>query len=369
MKILFIVPIYLEDIGEVRKLYVLGGGGRYPFELAKSISDIKGNEVEIIFFGKSNFSINFEGMKISLIASIKLFPKFNGSANPLPISLNFFKKIKQADIIHSIQIRTEATMLATVFAKIIRRHIFLTDNNFSGLSLSRIFRFEFLADAVLAISKEDYDSWKVKNKKIIYGGVDMNKFSYKKHKQKFVLYAGRIASHKGVDILVEAISSDYKLIITGSAMEKDFLVYLKKISKDKKVEFIENPTDKKLVELYQNASCFVLPATAKDYLGKVWKRPGLYALVVPEAMSCGTPVIVSNVGALPYFIEDNSNGFVFKDRDVEDLKNKITEIIKNNNLIEKMGRNGRNLVEKKYNWKVIAKNVERIYAECLAIKN
>lgn len=361
MNILFIVPIYFEDIEEVKKLQFLGGGGRYPLELAKSISDLGKDEVEMLFFGKSNKSIIFAGMKISTIASFKIFPQMNGPLNPFPISLDFFRKIKHADVIHSIQIRTEVSMIASIFSKIIRKPIFLTDNNFNGLSFSRILKAERFATAVLTISKEDQDSWKVKNKKIIYGGVDMKKFNYKKNKQEYVLYAGRIASHKGVDVLVEAMPKNYRLVIAGSVLEKDYLVYLKKISKNKKVEFLENPSDSKLISLYRNASCFVLPATAKDYLGKVWSRPGLYALVVPEAMSCGTPVIVSNVGALPDFIEKNLNGFTFEDRNVKDLENKISKIVGDKRLVERMGEKGRYLVEKKYNWKIIAEKVRKIY--------
>lgn len=364
MKILFIVPIYLKSIDDVKSLYTLGGGGRYPFELAKNISDLGSSEVEMVFFGKSSASEMLGRMRISIIPAINIVPQINGTVNPLPVSMQFFRKIKKADVIHSIQIRTEATMLATLFARILRKPIFLTDNNFNGLSLSRIIKVESLATAVLTISKEDYESWNVKNKKIIYGGVDMKKFAYKKKKKPYVLYAGRITPHKGVDILVEAMPPEYKLIITGVVMEKDFLVYLKKIAHNKNVEFVENATDARLVELYQDASCFVLPATAVDYQGKQWSRPGLYALVVPEAMSCGTPVIVSNVGALPYFIENNLNGFTFKDRDVNDLRNKITKIISNTSLVESMGRRGRELVEKKYNWEIIAKNVERIYSAC-----
>lgn len=362
MKVLFIVPIYLENIGEVRKLQFLGGGGRYPLELAKNIASLKKDEVEMVFFGKSEDSMSFEGMKIILLPSVKFCPRFNGTANPLPRSWKFFQKIMQADVVHSIQIRTEATLLATIFSKLLRKPIFLTDNNFNGLTLARIIKPEHLASAVLAISKEDYDSWKVKNREIIYGGVDMEKFSYQKAKKKYVLYAGRIASHKGVDVLVNAMPDNYKLIIAGTPWEKDFILYLKKIAKVKNVDFIVNPSDEKLINLYQEASCFVLPATAKDYLGKVWGRPGLYALVVPEAMSCGTPVIVSNVGALPDFIEDNKNGFVFEDRNINDLSDKLNKIINNKKLAETMGRNGRKLVELKYNWQVIAKNVRKIYS-------
>lgn len=363
MKILFIIPIYLKNINEIKNLQFMGGGGRYPYELAKSISDLGKDDVELIYFGKSYDSIESSGMRITLIPSINFAVKFNGFVNPLPLSLKFFQRIAGADIIHSIQIRTEATMLATLFGKLIGKTVFLTDNNFNGLSLSRIIRVEHLADAVLTISEEDYQSWNVKNKKIIYGGVDSKNFPYKKQKQKYVIYAGRIAAHKGVDVLVDAMPADYRLIIAGSTLEKDYLKYLKKISKNKKVDFFENPSDKKLISLYQNASCFVLPATAKDYLGVSLSRPGLYALVVPEAMSCGTPVMVSNVGALPYFIENDKNGYVFKDRDIDDLRTKLKKIIYNKSVIERMGKNGRRLVEEKYNWNNIAKKARKIYLE------
>lgn len=362
MKVLFIVPIYLKDIDEVKELQFLGGGGRYPLELARNIAALKLDEVEMVFFGKKENSMTFEGMKITLLPSVNFFPRFNGTANPLPTSLKFFQKIKQADVIHSIQIRTEATLLATIVARLLRKPIFLTDNNFNGLTFARIVKPEYFSSAVLAISMEDYNSWKVKNREIIYGGVDMKKFSYQKLKKRYVLYAGRIASHKGVDVLVKAIPKNYKLIIAGVPLEKDFLVYLKKIAKEKNVDFILSPSDNKLIKLYQEATCLVLPATAKDYLGKVWGRPGLYALVVPEAMSCGTPVIVSNVGALPYFIENDKNGFTFEDRNITDLRDKLNKIIENKKLADSMGSSGRKLVELKYNWQIIAANVRKIYS-------
>lgn len=365
MKILFIVPIYIHDIVDLKTLYLIGGGGRYPYELAKNIASLKKGEVEIVFFSNKDESIMFDGMKISVVRGFNFLKKFNGPSNPVPVSKAFFQKIKEADIIHGYQIRTEAILLASLFARFVKKPIVLTDTNFNGASFSRIICPEFIADGVLAISSEDYDSWHAKRKEIIYGGVTMEDFPYKKNKKPYILYFGRILSHKGVDVLVEAMPASYELIIAGSALDIAYLDYLKKISKGKKVTFLTNTTDKKMIELYQNATCFVLPATSKDYLGKVWKRPGLYALVVPEAMSCGTPVMVSNVGALPDFIEKGSkiNGFVFKDRDINDLQTKLKKLIKDKVLVEKLGKNGRGLVESKYDWQVIARNVYRIYGK------
>lgn len=365
MKVLFIIPIYINKAGDLKNLQLTGGGFRYPYELAKNISDLKNVNVELMFFGSRDEEGKVDDMKVHIVKSKNFLVKYNGTTNPLPISLNFFNKIKQADVVHTFQMRTEASMIASIYCKFIGKPIFLTDTNFSGASLSRLINPEKFASGVLAISREDYDSWNAKNKKIIYGGVTLENFSYKGDKKKYVLYFGRITAHKGVDVLIEAMPKNYELIIAGSGLDVDYLKYLKRISKGKKIKFIINPTDKKATGLYQNASCFVLPATAKDYLGFSSKRPGLYALVIPEAMACGTPVIVSDVGALPDFIENNENGFVFHDRDTKELQAKILKITTNKKLAEKMGKKCRELAIKKYDWKVIAKNTAKIYSNYL----
>lgn len=363
MKILFIVPIYIKDFQNLKTLYLLGGGSRYPYELARNLALNKNDSVEIMLFSSVDAEEKIDGMSIVLVKSLSFLPSINGTSNPIPMSPLFFQKIRNADIVHGYQIRSDATLFASIFSKIVRKPIMITDTNFNGVSFARFLRPEYIADAVLAISKEDYDSWHARKKYIIYGGVPKESFPYKKEKSKYVLYFGRILSHKGVDVLVEATPADIQLVIAGSSPDKTYIKYLRKISKKKKVIFKENVSDKEMVKLYQNASCFVLPATKKDYLGKEWGRPGLYALVVPEAMSCGTPIIVSNVGALPDFIEKGRyiNGFVFEDRNIQDLQSKIMNIFSNKKLQYTLGKNGRYLVETKYDWKVIAKNTRGIY--------
>lgn len=361
MKILYISPIYFENADHIKNIHILGGGGRYPFELAKNVLRIGKDEVEIIFFGKKKANFSIDGVNISVIPAIKLFPKINGYANPLPLSLDFYKKIKEADIVHGIQIRTEAVMLATLYSKIIRKHIFVTDNGFGGISLAMLFPFELLTTGVMAISKNDSKYWMSKNKFIIYGGVDTEKFSYYKTKKKYVLYVGRFLPHKGIDVLVKAMPKEYKLIVAGNPLDSNYLLYLKNKSNSKNIIFIDKPNDKELIELYQNASCLVLPSTNRTYDNKTVKKPELFGLVVAEAMACGTPVIVSNVGSLPEFVENNKNGFVFSDRNIYDLRNKITRLIQEKELRLSMGKKCRDLAEKKYSWKTIARNVRNNY--------
>jgi glycosyltransferase involved in cell wall biosynthesis len=158
---------------------------------------------------------------------------------------------------------------------------------------------------------------------------------------------------------------DYKLIVAGRVFNEAYLNRLKKIAGDKNVEFIENPKDEQLIELYQNASCFVLPSTHKSYTGKKHKKTELFGLVVVEAMACGTPVIVSSAASLPELVESGVNGYVFKDGDTDDLTKKIKKIIFDKKLILAMGYQGRKLVEEKYNWKKVAENVRDFYSKAV----
>src|SRR5258708_5475107 len=95
------------------------------------------------------------------------------------------------------------------------------------------------------------------------------------------------------------------------------------------------------------------------------QKTELFGLVVVEAMACGTPVIVSSAGPLPELVINGDNGYVFEDRNVADLSNKINKIISKSEVVEKMGLKSRKLAENKYNWNNIAKKVREIYKKTL----
>ncbi len=363
MKILHIVPIYFS-IKEVDSFQTLGGGERYPFELAKFQSKTeKNDEVQILLFSSANRNFLVEGVKVTVVKSIRYLPFFNNNFSPIPFSTKLYQLMNWADAIHGYHVKADTILLLTILSKFIGKPFFLTDLGGGGnLTLSKILNYEKLATAILCISKFDCSFRKVRNKIVINGGVDIKKYKMSSKKENFVLYVGRILPHKGIDRLIKAVPRSTKLVVAGRVFDTPYLNHLKSLSKNKKVLFIENPDDIKLTSLYRKASCFVLPSTHKDYLGNYRKKPELLGLVVIEAMASGTPVIVSSAGSLPELVENNVNGYVFKDGDINDLSKKIIKVVNSKVLIKKLGMNGRKIVEQKYNWNSIAINTRKIYS-------
>jgi glycosyltransferase involved in cell wall biosynthesis len=77
--------------------------------------------------------------------------------------------------------------------------------------------------------------------------------------------------------------------------------------------------------------------------------------VVMEALSCGTPAIVTDVGGCPEVVRDET-GFVVPVGDVEALMDRIKYLLENKDLREKMGKLGRKgMIERYERGKVIGK--------------
>ena len=89
----------------------------------------------------------------------------------------------------------------------------------------------------------------------------------------------------------------------------------------------------KIEEVYRKADIFCLPSLYEGYPN-----------VVAEAMSCGLPVICSNVYENPYIVEEGVNGFLFDPGNVDDIVGaikKMTELSVEKRL--KMGKRNRAL--------------------------
>ncbi len=152
----------------------------------------------------------------------------------------------------------------------------------------------------------------------------MNDFDIAKEEyegRKIVSFAGKLANFKGVDVLLEAVKlyedKEPKTItlIAGDGDERDKLHALAESLELKTVKFLGNVRQDELRKIYNIADVNLVPSRREPF-----------GLVAIEAMACGTPVIATNQGGLPDFVNESVGGLV-RPEDPVDLASKIIEVL------------------------------------------
>ncbi|MEK7450321.1 MAG: glycosyltransferase family 4 protein, partial [Patescibacteria group bacterium] len=91
----------------------------------------------------------------------------------------------------------------------------------------------------------------------------------------------------------------------------------------------------------------------------VWDEP--LGLVILEAMSCQTPVVVTRKGGIPLAVKEGYNGFFVRPRNSSEIVEKVNKLLDNHSLRLKMGQNARKSVEEKFSWELIGRKFEYLY--------
>jgi glycosyltransferase involved in cell wall biosynthesis len=97
-----------------------------------------------------------------------------------------------------------------------------------------------------------------------------------------------------------------------------------------------------------SADIVVVPTVAQEALGRT----------AVEAMAAGKPVVASRLGGLPFTIPDGATGLLCEPGDPRDLAAKLTTLLNDPALRERLGNAGRKRFEEHYAWPAI---IERHY--------
>lgn len=152
------------------------------------------------------------------------------------------------------------------------------------------------------------------------------------------LFVGRISSHKGVHLLIEAFNlvrreiPGAKLLIVG---KHTFPCYSKKLREmaDDSIIFTGYVPDEEIPYYY--AACDVY-ATATMWEG--------FNLPLAEAQACGKPVVAFHIGPHPEVVKDGETGFLIPHRDTSALAKAIINLLGNDKLRQDMGENAYKVV-------------------------
>lgn len=164
-----------------------------------------------------------------------------------------------------------------------------------------------------------------------------------RHTPPHFVFAGRIEPQKGADWLlrsVAAMSPKIHLDVAGTG-NAEYLSTLAQLAADldirDRVTFHGWLEEGGVYDLIQEARAVIVPS--------VWHEPA--GLVTLEAAALGRPVIASEVGGIPEYATDAFSLRV-PPRDVEALARAITELARDPERAEAMGKQGYDLARSKF---------------------
>lgn len=147
-------------------------------------------------------------------------------------------------------------------------------------------------------------------------------------KKPFFLFVGRLEKIKGLQNVIPIFRrrGDLELVIAGDGEYGDELKNL--ASGSRNIRFLGRVNQAKLRDLYSGASAVIVPSICYETFG----------IIIIEAYSRRTPVIVNDLGALPEVVEDSGGGFVF--RSEEELESAMDKLASDTALRRELGEKG-----------------------------
>jgi glycosyltransferase involved in cell wall biosynthesis len=176
-----------------------------------------------------------------------------------------------------------------------------------------------------------------------------------------LLYVGRLAGEKGVDVLIEAVRRiskvrpDIGLLIVGEGPERKSLE--KRAQNFPQVFFLGFHDWNHLPRFYAVADLFVLPSRREPW-----------GLVVNEAMASGLPVLATRkVGAAQDLIIEGESGYLVPENDAEAMASAIDHACQSEERLRTMGKAAQQVVQS-WNYGATLTGFYQALAACLGSK-
>jgi glycosyltransferase involved in cell wall biosynthesis len=288
-----------------------------------------------------------------------------------------YNEIKLSDIVHTHTIPYPHNFFSLMESKIARKKIVISPHfhpNHPHYERKAFYSMFNRCDAIITVSefeKEYLIKKGIKSEKIFVSGngvvpelyiaKDFEDFeeSLKRYgiyeNTKIVTFIGRKIDYKGVDLLIGAAKKllqtrkDIKFLLVGPRLpwfnqlysgltieEKEYIIDIGYVSTQEKVNILHR------------SDILCLPSKFEAF-----------GIVFLEAWICNTAVIGSDQGAQPSVI--GNEGLTFKFGDINDLAEKITYLIDNEEIAKRMARDGKIKVLQKYTWEKIGEQVLNVY--------
>jgi N-acetyl-alpha-D-glucosaminyl L-malate synthase BshA len=363
-----------------------GGSGVVATELGKSLAAL-GHAVHFITYGLPSrlraFDENVFFHKVEP-GDYPVFQQFN------PYALSLAAKIREVavqhglDIVHSHYAIPYATsaFLAKEMLKTVGRDLKTvttlhgTDITLVGVmpSFYEITRFSISkSDAITAVSRflqgETVETFKIERPiRVIHNFVDTDEFRpvrdpetrsrFAREDEGLLVHVSNFRKVKNVPTVIDVFcevrrSQPVKLLLVGDGPELETIERMaaeRGVSDD--VLFLGDQAF--IAGILTAADVFLLPSEHESF--------GLAAL---EAMSCGVPVVASNIGGLHEVVRDGETGFLFDPHDVRGMSETVAALLRDEGRRRAVGLKARERVEREFGRERIVGQYVSLYEELL----
>jgi glycosyltransferase involved in cell wall biosynthesis len=238
-----------------------------------------------------------------------------------------------------------------------------------------------LSDRVLAVSEEvkrfciDADHIAPEKISVVYNGVDLRHIAADGNQENpFASAEWARASHivtclanirriKGIDVFIRAAHRVCRelpnavFVIAGSAYEAEYAKDIEKMIRElglgkniKLLGFVGDP-----VPLLKMSNAFCLLSRSEGFCN---------ALL--EAMACGVPSVVTQVGGNPEAIKDGENGFLVPTDDDATAAERLLFLLRNPERAIQIGKRGQTSAQTRFSAETMINNLITLYRDLLA---
>lgn len=176
--------------------------------------------------------------------------------------------------------------------------------------------------------------------------------------EKRLLFVGRLSFEKGIFHLLEAITKipfDFETVIIGDGPMMPQLQRATQSTNGKRFRILGALPHDAMPSAYRAATLLVFPSIGSEGC----------PLVGIEALASGRPVVGFDVGGVREWLVHGETGFLVDRGDVVQLKNRIQELLSDQETAARMGRQGIALVKRKFRKDFHISRLLSIYADAI----
>ena len=196
---------------------------------------------------------------------------------------------------------------------------------------------------------------------IVHCGVDISQFAFKapEGEARSILYVGRLASEKGLPVLLEAfrrLAASHPMVrlrLVGDGPERQAMETLAvRLGIAERVDFLGYRDSAGVLRELQSVDAFVLPSFAEGV-----------PVSLMEAMSCGVPVIGTNVGGVSELIANGRSGLLVPASDTDSLVEALHRLVSEPGLRTALANAGRQAIENEFRLEDCVAQLSRLFQD------